>query len=133
MKIYPLGETNPDFIKGYSGKSLDEINIEAVMSGDVKETDIRISRKVLLLQAEVARQAGRIQLAKSFVRSAELIDIPDDRILEIYNMLRPNRSTEAELDALVKELEQVYEAEMCAELVRETRNVYKDRGILKNT
>ena len=36
-------------------------------------------------------------MAKSFIKSAEMIEIPDERILEIYNILRPNRSSKAAL------------------------------------
>lgn len=130
MKLYPLNETYPDYIKSYSGKSPDEITIEAIKKGQVTEKDIRISREALLLQAEVARREGRMQMAKSFIRSAEMIEIPDDRILEIYNMLRPNRSSKATLQELIRDLKTSYQAEMCAELVEETLEVYEKRGLL---
>ena len=129
MKLYPLNETNPDYIKSYSGKSPDEITIENVMKGHITEKDIRISKEALLLQAEVARREGRMQMAKSFIRSAEMIEISDDRILEIYNMLRPNRSSKKALQELIKELSSLG-ANMCVELVEETLEVYEKRGLL---
>ncbi len=132
MEIYPLGEKHPEYIKSRSGKKISDIHMEAIMDGSVTSEDIRISREVLLLQAEVARKDGKIQLAKNFIRSAELIEIPDDRILEMYNMLRPYRATMAELNALASELRDQYNAPMCADLVSETLSVYKKRDLLKH-
>ena len=131
MDLYPLKEKHPEFIKSRSGKKLDDINMEGIMNGSITAEDIKISREVLILQAEVARQDGKIQLAKNFIRSAELIDIPDDRILDMYNSLRPYRSTEEELKLLIEELKKDYNANMCAALVEETLSVYKKRDLLK--
>jgi len=131
MDLYPLGEKYSASIKSKSGKSLDEINIEAIMNGQVTSEDIKISREVLILQAEVARADGKIQMAKNFIRSAELIEIPDDKVLEMYNMLRPNRSTESDLENLAALLLNEYNAEMCSDLVLETLKVYKKRDLLK--
>ena len=123
MDLYPLGEKHRSFIKSQSGISLKDIHMDSVMNGSVTSEDIKISKEVLILQAEVARADGKDQLAKNFIRSAELIDIPDDRILEMYNMLRPYRSTEEDMDGLANELATVYKANMCASLVRETKEV----------
>ena len=43
-------------------------------------------------------------------RAAELIAVPDTRVLEIYNALRPYRSTKVELLAIADELEDKYNA-----------------------
>ena len=45
----------------------------------------------------------------NFERAAELTAVPDDRILEIYNALRPYRSTQAELLAIADDLEHRYQ------------------------
>lgn len=131
MDLYPLKEKHLNIIKSKSGKNLNEINIEAIVAGKVTADDIKISKEVLILQAEVARQAGKIQLAQNFIRSAELINVPDDKVLNMYNMLRPYRSTESELIKLSDELRNVYKANVCADFVNETLNVYKKRDILK--
>ncbi len=47
----------------------------------------------------------RHAVARNFRRAAELIAIPDERILAIYNALRPFRSSQAELLAIADELE----------------------------
>ena len=131
MDLYPLKEKHPNIIKSKSGKGLDEITLEAIVSGEVTADDIKISKEVLVLQAEVARQEGKIQLAQNFIRSAELIEIPDDRILEMYNMLRPYRSTEEELKELSSQLRHEYDAQVCADFIEETLYVYKKRDLLK--
>lgn len=131
MELYPLKEKKPDFIKSHSGKRLDEITIEGVMSGEIKAEDIKISKEVLILQAEIARRDHKIALAKNFIRASELIEVPDDLILSIYNQLRPYRSTETELLALEKLLRNTYDATMNADLVHETLEVYKKRDLLK--
>ena len=132
MDLYPLSEKHSEILRSHSGKKLSEINMEQVIVGSVTAEDIRISRESLILQAEVARQAGKGQLAMNFIRSAELIEVPDDEILKMYNMLRPFRSTESELLNLIMELETKYQADLCASLIRETLEVYKKRDILKH-
>jgi propanediol dehydratase small subunit len=57
--------------------------------------------------------------------------IPDDRVLEIYNALRPYRSTRKELLDIAAELETRYQARTCAAHVREAAEVYEKRGRLK--
>jgi propanediol dehydratase small subunit len=69
-------------------------------------------------------------MARNFERAAELVDVPDEVILKMYNMLRPNRSTKAELLAMADELSKKYNAKTCAKLVLEAAEVYEKRGIL---
>jgi propanediol dehydratase small subunit len=57
--------------------------------------------------------------------------VSDERILQIYNALRPYRSTKAELLAIADELEHQYGAKINAEFVREAAAVYEARGRLK--
>ena len=58
------------------------------------------------------------------------MDVPDEVILEMYNKLRPNRSTKRELVEMAKELLEKYGAVHCAKLVMEAAQVYEKRGIL---
>ena len=88
------------------------------MKGNIKPEDLRITGKTLLLQAEIAEQVGRWQLAQNFRRAAELTKVPDDRILEIYTALRPYRSSKEELLSIAEELENQYGAVLCANHVR---------------
>jgi len=56
--------------------------------------------------------------------------ISDERVLQIYNSLRPNASSKAELEAIAEELESQYNAGLLAELVREAAEVYERRDVL---
>lgn len=130
-KDYPLGKNRPDLIRTPTNKTLDDITLEGVMDGSVTPQDIRIAPETLELQAQVAEAMGRKPLAQNFRRAAELIPIPDDRILEIYNALRPNRSTKEELLAIAEELETKYNAVLNGKLIRTAADVYEKRGILR--
>ena len=48
----------------------------------------------------------------------------------IYDALRPNRCTEAQMEAIARDLEENYGAKLNAELVREASEAYKGRGFL---
>ncbi|WP_186430576.1 diol dehydratase small subunit [Clostridium sp. BSD9I1] len=128
---YPLGQKRKDLIKTKTGKSLEGITIEEVLNGSVTPEDIKITPEVLLYQAEIAESVGRNQFATNLRRAAELTSVPDARVLEIYNALRPYRSTKQELLDIVDELENKYNAKMNARLVREAAEIYEKRGRLK--
>jgi len=77
------------------------------------------------MQAQVAESVGRGAFANTMRRAAELIAVGDARRLEIYNALRPYRSTKAELLAIAEELEMKYNAKISGGLVREAAAVYE--------
>ena len=104
---YPLSSKRPDLVKTASGKHLDQLTLEAAFKGDIKAEELRITPETLELQAQVAEGAGRPQLALNLRRAAELTRVPDERVLQIYNALRPYRSTKAELLAIADELDAV--------------------------
>ena len=128
---FPLALKRKDLVRSPLGKSLDDLTLDAVMSGEVTFEDLRISPEVLELQAQIAEGVGRIWFAQNMRRSAELTKVADERLLEIYNLLRPYRCTKEELLAIAGELENKYGAKVNAALVRETAEVYEQRGILK--
>ncbi len=130
-KDYPLGSRRSDLIKTPTNKTLDEITLSGVMRGSVAPEDVRIAPETLELQAQIADSMGRRPLAQNFRRAAELIAVPDDRILEIYNSLRPYRSTKAELYAIADELETKYSAKINADFIRESADIYEKRDRLK--
>lgn len=130
-KDYPLGYNRKDLIKTSTGKGLDDITLEAVMNDKVGPNDVRITAETLEYQARIAESVGRKIFAMNLRRAAELTRIDDDRILEIYNALRPFRSTKAELLAIADELENKYSATISASLVREAAEVYEKRDRLK--
>lgn len=130
-KDYPLGYNRKDLIKTSTGKGLDDITLEAVMNDKVGPNDVRITAETLEYQARIAESVGRKIFAMNLRRAAELTRIEDDRILEIYNALRPFRSTKSELLAIADELENKYSATISASLVREAAEVYEKRDRLK--
>ena len=128
---YPLGEKRPELVKTINNKSLDDLTLESVLDGSVTPEDVRITADTLKMQAEIARAAGRGTIANNFERAAELTHVPDERVLEIYNALRPFRSSKAELEEIAKELETKYNATICAGFVREAAGLYEERKKLK--
>lgn len=131
VKDYPLGSTRQDLVKTPTGKCLEELTLNAVLEGKVKSEDMRIAPETLELQAQIAEDAGRSAFARNLRRAAELIAIPDERVLEIYNALRPNRSTRQELLTIADELQNKYGATINSAFVREAAEVYAERGILR--
>lgn len=128
---YPMAEKRPELVKTATGKSLTDITVQAIVSGEIKADEVRITPQTLEYQAQIAESIGRPQLAANMRRAAELTAVPDDRILEIYNALRPYRSSAAELAAIADELENKYGAKICAAFVREACQVYGKRKRLK--
>ena len=128
---YPLGESMPEKIKSASGKSLDELTLEGVISGKLTAADFRITKETLELQAQVADSVGRKTFGMNLRRAGELIPVPDARLLEIYNALRPYKSTKAELYAIADELINVYGATVSGNFVKEAADVYEKRNRLK--
>jgi propanediol dehydratase small subunit len=125
---YPLAD-NPDDVTTPDGTKLSEITLESIVSGDVSGDALKISPDTLEKQAQVAEDAGRPQLAQNFRRAAELTAVPDDRILEIYNALRPSGAEKQALLDIADELESEYDAEISAAHVREAVEVYEERGL----
>jgi propanediol dehydratase small subunit len=119
MPEYPLAEHAADSLRSPRGVALKDITLGAVLRGDVTMDDLRITTVALEAQARIAAEAGRTQLADNLLRAGELVAVPDDVILSIYNALRPGRSTAAELVRLADLLDREYDAHRCAALVRE--------------
>lgn len=65
-------------------------------------------------------------------RAAELIKVPDDELLDVYNAMRPYRSTKAELYTIADKLEKDYGCVVNAKFIREAADVYEKRGRLKS-
>lgn len=128
---YPLYEKHPELIKTQTGKSIDEINMENILSGKVMPSDCRISAETLVYQAEIQESFGNPAIGANFRRAAEMTRIPDDRIIQIYNRMRPHVSTKEELLAIAEELETTYDAKINGALLRETAEVYEERNMFR--
>jgi propanediol dehydratase small subunit len=127
---YPVAERRPDLVRTANGRPLDAVTIDAVMAGEVTAEELRITPDALQRQASVAAAAGRPALVANFDRAAELTRVPDGRLLEIYEALRPRRLTRAQLEAIAAELETCFAAPLNANLVREAIDAYAARGLL---
>lgn len=127
---YPLGEYERDTICSKTGKKLSQITLDEVKRGNVTANDIKISKETLFKQGKIAKKSDNPELAENFERASELVDVPDEVILNMYNKLRPNRSTKIELLELAKDLIDNYKAVKCARLVLEATEIYEKRGIL---
>lgn len=127
---YPIAKKHPEWIK-VGNRSLDDITLDAVMSGQVSMDDMRISPEILKAQGQIAKAGGRDQIEYNFSRAAEMTKVGDKRLLEMYNTLRPYRSSKQELLAMADELEKEYGAVICAEFVREAAENYEKRKKLK--
>jgi len=127
---YPLGEYEKDKISSKTGKRLVDITLDEVMKNHISSDDIKISKETLSAQGQIAKEAGNAPMELNFARAAELVDVPDDVILKMYDKLRPNRSTKLELVKMAQELLEKYNAKNCARLVMEAAEVYEKRGVL---
>ncbi len=132
LDIYPISEKAPEKAISASGMALDRLTLESVVSGRVGPDDIRISADVLRLQAGIARAAGRDRLALNLERAAELVDVPQDVILETYEMMRPGRLADANLlSARAEMLRRDYGAHAIAALIDEAVDVYNRRNLFR--
>lgn len=126
---YPLSDGDRQAVLTASGRPVSAITLDAVLAGEIDESDVRIAGETLVLQAEFAERGGNGQLAENLRRGAELVAFSDDELLAFYEKLRPGRSTAAELDELAGSLA-ARGAERCVALVREARNAYVRRGLI---
>ena len=127
---YPLAENRPDLVRTRRQKTLEDLTLPAIMAGEVTLEDLRITPRALRLQAEIAEAAGRPAIARNFERAAEIVDVPQDVILGIYELLRPGRaeSKTALLEA-ARTLRETYGAERMADFVAEAAEVYERRRL----
>jgi len=127
---YPLAETRPEQVKGKRGKTLAEITLDAVIEGGVTMEDLRITPQALHNQAQIARAAGRPTLAQNFERGAELVDVPQEFIMTVYELLRPGRArSKSDLLEMAKSMRSSYRAERIAAFIEEAADVYEARGL----
>jgi propanediol dehydratase small subunit len=126
---YPLGTQRPDLVSTPGGIPLVDVTLDALRAGRVPVGEMRATAETLRMQADIARSAGRAQLAANLERAAELAAVPDDLLLDVYTALRPGRATSAQLEEWAARLEG-YGATKTAAFVREACAAYADRELL---
>jgi propanediol dehydratase small subunit len=125
MMRYPLRDDPHSQVRTRTGRTLDEITLEAVRNGEVTLGDLSIHPDTLRAQAEIATQAGFPHLGANLRRAAELAQMPNEKVLEVYEALRPRRLRYEGLLALADELEHEYGAVENALLIREAAEAYR--------
>jgi len=115
--------------RAFSGRPADELTLDRLAAGEIEADDVRIHPETLEHQAQVAERHGNPQLAANFRRAAELALVDEGELMELYEALRPHRSTAAELAELADAFE-ARAAPLTAALVREAAEVYVQRGLL---
>ena len=110
--------------------TVDKFTVQAAVDGKLQLSDLRMDPATLAHQAAVAENGGNPQLAENFLRAAELATIDGEEVMNLYEALRPHRSTADELEALRASLE-ARGASRCAELVGQAAVVYARRGLLR--
>lgn len=128
---YPVAQKHPDWVKSGTGKTINDITLNNVLNGSLTPEDLKITPSILKTQGQIATSAGRKSISRNFDRAAELTVVPDARVLEMYNALRPYRSSKQELLDIATELETKYNAPICAGYFREAADHYEKRKKLK--
>ena len=128
---YPLYKKHPEKVVTSTGKTLEDINLENVLKQKVRPQDFRITPQTLKMQGEIAKNAGRPAIQNNLQRASELTNVPDARLLEMYNALRPYRSSKQELLDIAAELNDKYQAPICSNWFKEAAENYEHAHKLK--
>lgn len=116
-----------DNVCTFTGRSVQDLTIDRISTGEVTIEDFRISAETLRKQADLAESGGYRQLAENLRRAAELTCISNEEVLEVYNQLRPGRSNYKTLIALAEHLDKEHKAPLTAALVKEAAEIYRKR------
>lgn len=93
--------------------------------------DLKTHADTLRMQAKIAYRDGKKQFGDNLMRAAEMTAIPDEEVLEIYNLLRPNRTDKKTLLQAAEKVRRDYGANAIAALIESAAQVYEKRGIAK--
>ena len=131
MTSYPLRENAAESLRTFTDRPLSDINAAAIANGELTGDDMRTNADALRQQAQIARDAGYPQLAGNLSRAAELTSVPNDELLRVYEMLRPERATYEDLTRLADYLEANFDAKQNAAFIKEAAEVYRERNLLR--
>ena len=128
---YPLRDTEAGRLQTHSGVPLCDVTAETIAAAELGGDDLRVHAETLRQQARIASENGYPQLGANLRRAAELTDAPNDELLKIYELLRPERASYDELVKLANYLEERYGATENAAFIKEAAAVYRERGLLR--
>ena len=128
---YPLYGNRGDTLSAASGRPLRDLSLQNTLTEDITSEDYSISTETLRAQAQIARDAGYPQLAQNLERASELTAVPNETLLEMYEMLRPGRCSFEAYQALAQRLREEFNAGATAAFVEEAAAVYQERGLLR--
>ncbi|MSP82703.1 MAG: glycerol dehydratase [Alphaproteobacteria bacterium] len=129
---YPLAERRPDLIRTPTGKPLNAITLDAIERGDIAIADLSITADALVMQAEIAEAAGRPTLGQNLRRAAELVAVPQDVVIRVYELLRPGRAkAKEEILTAARALRDDHGAMLMAAFIEEAAAVYERRGLFR--
>lgn len=128
---YPLYDKHYGDIRTATGKDLNEFTLDAILNDEIRPEDCRVSAEILERHAQIEESVGNFQIAAELRRSAEMTRIPDNRIMEIYNALRPRMSDRDKLKEIVEELKVEYNAPQCAAFIEDAIYVYEKRNMFR--
>ncbi|MCY3916766.1 MAG: hypothetical protein OXG49_12205 [Chloroflexi bacterium] len=131
LSEYPLRDSASASLLTHSGRSLSDITAESIAAGALTGDDLRTHADTLRRQAKIARAGGYPQLAANLLRAAELTDVPNEELLKIYELLRPERASYDELARLADYLEETYGARENAAFIRDAATIYRERSLLR--
>ena len=130
--IYPVGEKQPERVRTRHGRPLQDLTLNNILGGQVTASEFGITAEGLRIQAAIAERAGRPNLAQNLRRGAELVEIPDNVLLAVYELLRPGRAQSVDdLRVAANQLRDAYGAKETASLLEEAALVYERRGIFQ--
>ena len=133
VEDYPLGEKHPNLIVSKNGIKPSELTLENISLGSVTIDDFQISKETLKYQAQISYSADRKPLGENLERAAEMVKIPNEVIMAIYEKLRPGRSkNKEELLSYARLLRDKYEAKILSAFIIEAAEVYEKRGLYKS-
>jgi propanediol dehydratase small subunit len=124
---YPLYQNSKEVLRLPNGRPIEGLSLDKLKAGKLSNEDLGIHRETLLAQAQVAESAGFPQLALNLSRAAELAEIPEDELLDIYEALRPGRMDQGALLQLAGRVEDMHGAPLTARFIREAAGDLVDR------
>lgn len=125
---YPLYQHAREELKLPSGRPLTDLSLESLQTEKITSEDLGIHEVTLQNQSQIAEKEGFYQVAENLLRAAELTRIPDQKLLEIYEALRPGRYSRIELEKLASEVEETYDAPLNAAFIREAASVLTEES-----